>query len=93
MSDFLVFQLYGPLCSWGGVAVGQERPTETHPTKSAIVGMIAAALGVRREDENAQRELIEGYGLAIRTELPGVLECDYHTAESPSSTSLVHRQS
>lgn len=89
MSDFLVFQLYGPLCSWGGVAVGQERPTETHPTKSAIVGIIAAALGVRREDENAQRELIEGYGLAIRTELPGVLERDYHTAESPSSTSLV----
>ncbi len=89
MSDFLIFQLYGPLCSWGGVAVGNERPTETHPTKSAIIGMIAAALGIRREEENAQRELIEGYGLAIRTELPGVLESDYHTAESPSSTSLV----
>ena len=88
MYDFLVFQLYGPLCSWGGVAVGQERPTETQPTKSAILGMIAAALGVRREDELQQRELIGGYGFAIRTELPGLLERDFHTAESPSSASL-----
>ena len=52
MSDFLVFQLYGPLCSWGGVAVGQERPTETHPTKSAIVGIIGMMKGPWLKLEN-----------------------------------------
>jgi CRISPR system Cascade subunit CasD len=88
MRDFLVFQLYGPLVSWGGVAVGQIRHTETQPTKSAIIGLISAALGVRRDEEQRLRELADGYGFAVRTELSGVLERDFQTAEVPATTSL-----
>ena len=88
MRDFLVFQLYGPLVSWGGVAVGQIRHTETQPTKSAIIGLISAALGVRRDEEQRLRELAEGYGLGVRTELSGVLERDFQTAEVPATASL-----
>lgn len=88
MRDFLVFQLYGPLVSWGGVAVGQIRPTESQPTKSAILGLIAAALGVRRNEEKRLRELAEGYGFAVRTEFTGTFERDFQTAEVPSTVSL-----
>lgn len=50
MRDYLVFQLYGPLASWGDIAVGETRPSALTPTKSAILGLIAAALRLKRPD-------------------------------------------
>lgn len=50
MRDYLVFQLYGPLASWGDIAVGETRPSALTPTKSAILGLIAAGFGLKRPD-------------------------------------------
>lgn len=50
MRDYLVFQLYGPLASWGDIAVGETRPSALTPTKSAILGLVAASLGLKRPD-------------------------------------------
>ncbi|MEX2165364.1 MAG: type I-E CRISPR-associated protein Cas5/CasD [Sulfuricaulis sp.] len=50
MRDYLVFQLYGPLASWGDIAVGETRPSALTPTKSAVLGLVAAALRLRRPD-------------------------------------------
>lgn len=50
MRDYLVFQLYGPLASWGDIAVGETRPSALTPTKSAIMGLVAAALRLKRPD-------------------------------------------
>lgn len=36
--------------SWGTIAVGTMRPTQRHPTKSAIIGIVAASLGLTRDD-------------------------------------------
>ena len=36
MRAYLVFQLYGPLASWGDIAVGETRPSTPIPSKSAI---------------------------------------------------------
>ncbi len=44
MDNYLVFQLYAPLAAWGGQAVGQERPSDDHPSRSALLGLLAAAL-------------------------------------------------
>ena len=52
--DFLVFQLQAPLAAWGDIAVGECRPTMAYPGQSALLGLLAAALGVRREDAEAQ---------------------------------------
>jgi CRISPR system Cascade subunit CasD len=48
MSDFayLALMLDGPLQSWGFASRFERRTTGLHPTKSAIVGMICAALGL-----------------------------------------------
>ena len=46
----LVFHIAGPMSSWGTVAVGTMRPTQRHPTKSAIIGIVAASLGLTRDD-------------------------------------------
>jgi CRISPR system Cascade subunit CasD len=50
MRDYLVFQLYGPLASWGDIAVGETRPSALTPTKSVILGLVAASLGLKRPD-------------------------------------------
>jgi CRISPR system Cascade subunit CasD len=50
MMEYLLFRLYGPLASWGEIAVGESRHTATYPGKSALLGLLAAALGIRRDD-------------------------------------------
>ena len=84
MRDILVFQLYGTLVSWGDIAVGEYRPSVDHPSKSAITGLIAAALGVNREDETANTALNSQYGIAVCTRSFGELLRDYHTIQVPS---------
>jgi CRISPR system Cascade subunit CasD len=83
MREFLIFRLYGPMASWGDIAVGAIRPTSDPPSKSAVMGLLAAAMGIRRDEEERQRELAEGYLMAIRIDSPGILVRDYHTAQVP----------
>lgn len=88
MRKHLLFQLYGPMASWGDVAVGEMRPTFDHPSKSAVLGLVAAALGLKRSDTEEQRALAEGYRFAVRLESAGVMLRDFHTAEVPSGKRL-----
>ncbi len=83
MREFLLFQLYGPMAAWGDVAVGEQRPTASHPSKSAISGLLAAAMGIRRDEESTHREMSTGYGFAVRVDAPGEILRDYHTAQVP----------
>lgn len=83
MPDLLLFQLFGPLASWGEPAVGEYRPTATHPGKSQVVGLLAASLGVRRDEEAQLLALAEGYGVAVRIDAEGELLRDFHTIQVP----------
>jgi CRISPR system Cascade subunit CasD len=81
--DYLMFRLYGPLAAWGNIAVGQERPSDAHPSKSALLGLLAAAMGIRRNETERQRLLASAYGFAVRVDTSGTLLRDYHTAQVP----------
>lgn len=83
MRDFLVFQLWGPLCSWGGIAVGELRDSQGHPTKSAVLGLLAACLGWTREQEAELAALAGGLGLAVWRERAGRPLRDFHTVSAP----------
>jgi len=83
--DYLLFRLYGPMASWGEIAVGETRHTASYPSKSAIIGLMAAALGIKRDDEEKQREVQHGYALAAEVYSQGWLLRDYHTAQAPDS--------
>lgn len=89
--ETLVFQLYAPLSSWGETAVGEYRPSAEYPSQSAIQGLLAAALGIDRNDEQAQAALCTGYRLAVGVLNQGRLLRDYHTAQVPSRTDLKKR--
>lgn len=87
----LVFQLQAPLSSWGDSAVGEYRPSHDYPGVSALVGLLGAALGLRREDESAHAALRDRYGYAVAVQSPGKLLRDYHTAQVPSQATLKKR--
>ena len=89
--DYLVFQLCAPLAAWGDVAVGEYRGSREHPGSSALIGLLGAALGVRREDEAAHAALRDGYRFAVGVVAAGQLLRDYHTAQVPGRTALKGR--
>jgi CRISPR system Cascade subunit CasD len=83
MRAHLVFLLYAPVGAMGGVAVGEQRAGFDRPGKSAILGLIAAGLGLDRSDESAHTALADGYGLGLGEIASGRLLFDYHTAQMP----------
>ncbi len=86
MNRFLLFQLAGPLASWGEIAIGEDRHSAPYPGRSAVLGMLASALGIRRAEEDRQRRLADGYRVAVVLCDAGDLLRDYHTTQVPSST-------
>jgi CRISPR system Cascade subunit CasD len=73
------------------VAVGEYRPSAEYPSQSAIQGLLAAALGIDRNDDIAQTALRTSYRLAVGVLSQGRLLRDYHTAQVPSRTDLKKR--
>ena len=88
---FLVFQLQAPLSSWGEPAVGEYRGTAEHPSQSALLGLLGAALGLQREDEAAHAALRDELAWAVGLLSGGRLLRDYHTAQVPPRVALKGR--
>jgi CRISPR system Cascade subunit CasD len=72
----LVLRLAGPLQSWGGHSQFNRRDTLAEPTKSGVIGLLAAAQGRRRQDPI---EDLLGLLFGVRTDQPGSMLRDYHT--------------
>lgn len=83
MTDYLLLRLYGPMASWGEIAVGESRHSAVYPSKSALLGLLAAALGITRDDQQAQHALAHGYRFGIKLVCVGSPLRDYHTIQSP----------
>ena len=45
----LLLRLAAPLQSWGADSKFEVRKTDREPTKSGVIGLLAAALGLRRD--------------------------------------------
>jgi CRISPR system Cascade subunit CasD len=91
MTQYLFFTLAAPLASFGAVAVGERRPTWDRPSKSQIIGLVAAALGIERGEEKRQQALAASLGFGVRIDEPGILALDYHTAQAPKAVSIRRR--
>lgn len=87
MTRFLIFDLWGPLSSWGTLAVGDVRPSQTHPTRSSVLGLVAGALGITRSQHAAQSRLANNLGLAVMVRRRGAPLSDFHTVEVPRQRS------
>jgi CRISPR system Cascade subunit CasD len=83
MPEFLIFTLAAPYASFGAVAVGERRPSWDRPSKSQVLGLIAGALGIERNDEPRQTVLARAYLFAVRVDDAGRVQSDYHTTQAP----------
>jgi CRISPR system Cascade subunit CasD len=72
----LLLRLAGPLQSWGSGSEFNRRDTRPEPTKSGVIGLLAAAQGRDRRDEIA--DLLD-LSLGIRVDQLGTVLRDYHT--------------
>ena len=79
----LVFPLAGPLQSWVSGPHTNWRMSQRLPTQSAVLGLLAAALGLPRGDLGPLPTL----RLAVRVDHPGQLLMDYQTVQKPYNTS------
>jgi CRISPR system Cascade subunit CasD len=75
----LVLQLAGPLQAWGASARFARRGTENAPTKSGVIGLLAAALGLDRDADQQLAELA-GLRFGVRVDQPGTRIRDFQTA-------------
>ena len=72
----LLLRLAGPLQSWGEKSHFTDRDTARFPTRSGVIGMLAAALGRKRGEP---LDDLTALSLTVREDRPGVLMTDLHT--------------
>ncbi|HCN74088.1 type I-E CRISPR-associated protein Cas5/CasD [Pseudolactococcus plantarum] len=77
----ILLKLSGPLQSYGNDSHFETRQTARYPTKSAIIGMIAASMGLNRNQDQEVQELNE-IDLAVRVDQSGELLRDFHMAHA-----------
>ncbi|MFD4767329.1 type I-E CRISPR-associated protein Cas5/CasD [Streptomyces niveus] len=75
----LLLRLAGPLQAWGASARFVRRTTESAPTKSGVIGMLASATGIERGDDTALAPLA-ALRFAVRIDQPGTRVRDFQTA-------------
>ncbi len=75
----LLLRLAGPLQSWGVESRFVRRGTALQPTKSGVIGLLAAARGLRRTEPLSE---LLGLRFGVRTEQAGELVRDFQTARS-----------
>ncbi len=88
MTSFLLATLYAPLASWGDIAVGEVRDSWEFPSRSAVLGWLAGALGIEREDQAKHDALDRGLGVAVRADVMGSAMVDYHTVQTVAAKAL-----
>lgn len=84
MPNILLIRLNAPMQSWGVSSRFSIRDTAKEPSKSGVIGLLCAALGVSRDDANTEnpefKKLIE-VKMGVRVLREGVMQRDYHTAQ------------
>jgi CRISPR system Cascade subunit CasD len=72
----LLLRIRAPMMSWGDHSRFTIRDTRTEPTKSAIIGLLCAALGRPRWESVNDLAALK---LGVRVDKEGIVQCDYHT--------------
>ena len=88
MQTFLCLRLFGPMVAWGEIAIGERRPAVAQPSRSGVLGLVAGALGLTRDDADALSDLEQGLGFGSCVSVRGELLVDYHTAQAPQGTDV-----
>ncbi|GAA3635836.1 type I-E CRISPR-associated protein Cas5/CasD [Lactobacillus hamsteri] len=86
----ITIRLTAPLQSYGNQATFNQRTSGAYPSKSAVLGMIAAALGYRRDDKRISE--LNNLKFAVRIDQTGTQMTDFQTVEYHKSASKTARK-
>lgn len=76
----LLLRLAGAMQSWGVQSRFGVRDTGLEPSKSGVLGLVCAALGINRADDAGLAPLA-ALKMGVRVDREGILKVDYHTAK------------
>jgi CRISPR system Cascade subunit CasD len=72
----LLLRMRAPMMSWGDHSRFTIRDTRREPTKSAVIGLLCAALGRPRWEPVHD---LAALTMGVRVNKEGIVQCDYHT--------------
>lgn len=81
MAEFVIFTLTAPMGAFADLAGHERRHSGTWPARSALLGLVGAALGVRR-DETARQQSLWRWRTAVSVLSWGVSYRDFHTVQT-----------
>ncbi len=84
----LLIRLVGPMQSWGTTSRFDQRDTGKEPSKSGVIGLIATAMGIDRENW-IDLEPLTRLTMGIRHDRPGVPKRDYQTAGCAAADTII----
>lgn len=92
MPNFLILRLDGPMQAWGTHTFEDFRPSNLYPTRSGLLGLLGACIGLERGDLAGQVELAASVEFTVRVDAqlarpgadrpvakPGIKLPDFHT--------------
>ena len=75
----LLLRLIAPMQSWGVQSRFEVRDTAREPSKSAVIGLICAALGKPRQSDLTD---LTSLRMGVRVDREGKIAMDYHIAQN-----------
>jgi CRISPR system Cascade subunit CasD len=85
MKHTLLLRLKAPMQAWGTSSRFSIRETGKEPSKSGVIGLLCAALGMSRDEantDNATFNELTKLKFGVRVNQEGVMQRDYHTAQN-----------
>lgn len=87
----LLLRLAAPLQAWGSSSKFIVRSTEREPTKSGVIGMIAAAMGIQRNDDAKKLAPLAQLRFGVRADKEGILLKDFHMVHGYKMADVTER--
>ena len=84
----LLLRFAGPMQAWGTGTRFDVCRTNREPTKSGVVGLLAAAMGLRRD---APLDALTSLRFGVRVDREGVVLRDYHMVRGEKSAYVTRR--
>lgn len=83
MPRFLILKLDGPMQAWGTHTYEDYRPSNLFPTRSGLLGLLGACLGIERSDSESLARLAQSVEFTVRADAnkSAVKLTDFHTVK------------
>ncbi len=86
MPEYLILKCQGAMQAWGGHTYEDFRPSLVFPTRSAVVGLLGACLGIPRQQPEQLKQLDNSFQLTVLSH-PRLIETS-HLAKTEKNNSV-----